>query len=55
MREQLVRHFDVVVVVWVLSLCVCWTLVGLSRSQLGGDQWSSWMQSGPDWVVPGGG
>jgi hypothetical protein len=54
MGKQLVRHFDVVVVVWLLSLCVVWTLFSLSRSPLGYDQGSGWAQIGPDWVVAGG-
>lgn len=53
MRESLVRHFDVVVIIWVLALCVGWTMFTLSRSTLGYDQGSGWAQSGPDWVVVG--
>jgi hypothetical protein len=54
MREQLVHHFDVLVVIWILSLCVGWTLFTLTRSPLGYDQGSGWAQIGPDWVVVGG-
>jgi hypothetical protein len=50
MREQLARHFDVVVVIWVLTLAVGWSLVALSRSTLTADQWSSAPHSGPAWV-----
>ena len=53
MREQLVRHFDVVVVVWALALCLGWTLVSLSRAQLSSDQWSQGHQLSADWTVPG--
>ena len=53
MRESLVRHFDVVVIIWMLALCVGWTMFTLSRSPLGYDQGSGWAQSGPDWVVVG--
>lgn len=55
MREQFVRHFDVVVVIWALTLCLGWTLAALSRSQLSDTQWSCCQQSGPVWVVPDGG
>ena len=54
MRELLVRRFDVVVVIWVLALCVSWTLLTLSRSPLGYDEGSGWAQTGPDWVVAAG-
>jgi hypothetical protein len=53
MREIFVRHFDVVVVVWVLALAVAWSALALSRAQLTTDQWSSQPQNGPAWVVPG--
>ena len=52
MRETLVRHFDVVVVVWVLSLAVGWTMLTLSRAPLSDTGWSSAPHSGPAWVVP---
>jgi hypothetical protein len=52
MREQLVRHFDVVVVIWALSLCLAFMLVGLSRAQLGNEQWTSGHQTSADWTVP---
>jgi hypothetical protein len=51
MRAELVRHFDVVVVVWVLTLAIGWSFVALSHSQLSPDQWSSAPQNGPAWVV----
>jgi hypothetical protein len=47
------RHFDVVVVIWVLTLAVGWSLVALSKSQLPTEQWSSPPQSGPAWVISG--
>jgi hypothetical protein len=53
MRESLIRHFDVVVVIWVLALCVGWTLFTVSRSPQGYAQSSGWAQIGPDWVVAG--
>jgi hypothetical protein len=54
MRESLVRHFDVIVVIWVLALCVGFAVVSLSHSPLGYDQGSGWAQVGPDWVVSAG-
>jgi len=51
-RESLGRHFDVVVVIWVLALALGWSLVALSRANLTTDQWSSAPQSGPAWVFP---
>jgi hypothetical protein len=54
MRESLSRHFDVVVVIWVLALALGWSMVTLSHAQLSGDQWSSAPQSGPAWVIPSG-
>jgi hypothetical protein len=53
MRDAFVRHFDVVVVVWVLALAVGFSLVALSHSQLSADQWSSAPQHGPAWVFTG--
>jgi hypothetical protein len=50
-REELLRHFDVVVVVWVLALAIGWSVVAISRAPLSSDQWSSAPQSGPAWVV----
>ncbi len=54
MRQAVVRHFDVIVVIWVLALCVGWTLFTVSRSAQGYTQTSGWAQVGPDWVVTGG-
>ena len=51
-RETLVRHFDVVVVVWVLALAVGWSMIALARAPLSDAGWSFGMQSGPAWVVP---
>jgi hypothetical protein len=53
MRAELVRHFDVVVVIWVLALLVCWTVIALSRAPLNNAQWDHAPQAGPAWVVPG--
>jgi len=50
-RETLGRHFDLVVVIWVLTLAVGWSLITLSKAQLPTDQWSSAPQSNPAWVV----
>jgi hypothetical protein len=54
MRETLSRHFDLVVVIWVLALAVGWSMVSLSKAQLSADQWSAAPQSGPVWVIPSG-
>jgi hypothetical protein len=53
MRAELVRHFDVVVVVWSLALVVSLMLVTLSRAPLSNDQWDHYSQTGPAWVVNG--
>jgi hypothetical protein len=53
-RETFGHHFDLVVVIWVLTLAFGWSFVTLSRSQLTADQWSSPPQSGPAWIVPSG-
>jgi hypothetical protein len=54
MRESIGRHFDVVVVIWILALALGWSLVSLSRAQLSADQWSAAPQNGPAWVFPSG-
>jgi hypothetical protein len=54
MRATIGRHFDVVVVIWILTLAVGWSLVSLSKAQLTADQWSAAPQSGPAWVIPSG-
>jgi hypothetical protein len=51
MRAEIARHFDVVVVVWALSLMIGFMLVTLSRSELTNDQWMH-APDGPAWVVP---
>jgi len=48
MRESIVRHFDVLVVVWVLALALGWSLVAISRTPTQAD-WSTAPQSGPVW------
>jgi heme A synthase len=53
-RETLSRHFDLVVVIWVLTLAVGWSMVTLSKAQLSTNQWSSAPQNGPAWVIPSG-
>jgi hypothetical protein len=55
MREMLARHFDLVVVIWVLTLAVGWSMVTLSKANLPADQWSSAPQSGPAWIFPSAG
>ena len=54
MRATIGRHFDVVVVIWILALAIGWSVVSLSKAQLSGDQWSSAPQNGPAWVIPSG-
>jgi hypothetical protein len=54
MREAISRHFDVVVVVWVLALAVAWSMVTLSQARQAGDQWSNAPQNGPAWIVTDG-
>ena len=54
MREEISRHLDVVVVIWILALAVSWSVVTLSRAQVGTDQWSTTPQSGPVWIVTDG-
>ena len=51
MRAELVKHLDVLVVVWVLTLVIGWSFVALSHAQLSPDQWSSAPHNGPAWVV----
>ncbi len=51
MRAELARHFDVIVVVWALTLMIGFMLVSLSRSELTNDQWVH-THNGPAWVVP---
>ena len=50
MREALVKHFDVVVVIWVLALAVGFSLVALSHSELRQDQWGSAPQAQSGWA-----
>jgi hypothetical protein len=52
MRESLSHHFDVVIVIWVLTLALGWSVAALSKAQLSSDQWSSAPQSVPAWVIP---
>lgn len=52
MRAELTRHFDVVVIVWVLALFVAWSVITLSRAPLTNAAWDHAPQSGPAWVVP---
>jgi hypothetical protein len=50
-RAEAVRHFDVIVVIWALTLMIGFMLVGLSRSELTNDQWMG-TNDGPAWIVP---
>jgi hypothetical protein len=52
MRESLSRHFDVVVVVWVLALAIAWSMVAIARTPTQAD-WSTAPQSGPVWNYTG--
>ena len=52
MRQSLVQHFDVVVVIWVLALVVGWSMVALARAPMSDAGWSFGTQSGPAWGVP---
>jgi hypothetical protein len=52
-RAELARHFDVIAVIWALTLMVGFMLVTLSRAELTNDQWS-YQPEGPAWVVPAG-
>jgi hypothetical protein len=54
MREAFLKHFDVVVVVWVLALAVGWSLVAISRSPLPADQWSGAPQAESGWALSDG-
>jgi hypothetical protein len=53
-RETLNHHFDVVVVIWVLTLALGFSMVTLAKADLRTDQWSVAPQSGPAWVIPSG-
>jgi hypothetical protein len=52
MRESLSRHFDVVVVVWVLALAIAWSMVAIARTPTQAD-WSTAPQSGQGWNYTG--
>lgn len=52
MRASLSKHFDLVVVIWVLALVFSFSLVSLSKSSLTQDQWSAAPKSGPVWNYP---
>ncbi len=52
MRAELARHFDVIVVIWGLTLMVGFICAGLCHSQLTNDQWLYQQHSGPAWMVP---
>jgi hypothetical protein len=48
MRESIGRHFDVLVVVWVLALALGWSMVAIARTPTQAD-WSTAPQSGQGW------
>jgi hypothetical protein len=48
MRESIGRHFDVLVVVWVLALALGWSMAAIARTPTQAD-WSTTPQSGPVW------
>jgi hypothetical protein len=52
MRAEFARHFDVVVVIWVLALAIGFSVAMLAHSQLSADQWT-YPNQGPAWVYPG--
>ncbi len=52
LRTTLAHHFDLVVVIWALSLAIGFSVATLSKADLSVDQWSHAPQSGPVWVVP---
>jgi hypothetical protein len=51
MRAQLIRHLDLVIVIWALALGVVWTMVAISRTETGDTQWFHANQAGPAWVI----
>ncbi len=51
MRAELAHHFDVVVVIWVLTLAVGFSVAMLSRASLSGDQWT-YQQPAVHWAAP---
>jgi hypothetical protein len=53
MRAEISRHFDVVVVIWILVLAVGWSMVTLSHTQLKPDAWSATPANGPVWMIDG--
>jgi hypothetical protein len=48
MRDSISHHFDVIVVVWVLALALCWSMVAITRTSTQAD-WSTAPQSGQGW------
>jgi hypothetical protein len=48
MRESISRHFDVIVVVWVLALALSWSMVAITRTSTQAD-WSTAPQSAQGW------
>ena len=51
MRAELARHFDVIVVIWALTLMLGFMVATLSRAELTNDQWT-YTHDGPAWVIP---
>jgi hypothetical protein len=55
MRESISRHFDVLVVVWVLSLALGFSVVAITRTPPADGQWSTTttqVHDGPFWDYP---
>jgi hypothetical protein len=50
MREAINRHFDVVVVVWVLALALGFSMISIAKSPAAGS-WDTVPNSGPVWEV----
>jgi len=55
MRQTISRRFDVLVVVWVLTLAVGFSLVAITHSQPADGQWTTnttQVHDGPFWDYP---
>jgi hypothetical protein len=50
MRAAFGRYFDVIVVVWALTLGMCWTVYTVGHAQIGYDHWTA-PKSAPAWFV----
>jgi hypothetical protein len=55
MRDSISRHFDVLIVVWVLSLALGFSVVAITRTPPADGQWSNTatqVHSGTHWDYP---